>query len=213
MNVGRPRTLKVGPRVKETGIFKEPVAGRTHIRGEAVGDDVQMDRRYHGGPYKAVYAYAAEDLDRWSEELGVLIPPGTFGENLTVQGIDVSGALIGERWRVGTAELEVTEPRVPCSTLATKMRDSFGLKGFVKTFVRARRFGAYLSIAEEGDVAPGDDVRVLFRPDHGVTITDIADLVYAPDLATAVSYLEVFPTDEQKKEWMRFIREISEKET
>ncbi len=208
VNVGRPRPLKIGRTVRETGIFKEPTAERLPVRDESIGDDVQVDRRHHGGRFKAVYAYASEDLTWWTERLGVSIGPGTFGENITTQGIDIAASLIGERWRVGTAEIEVADPRIPCSTLASRMRLEYGVKGFVKRFVSARRFGAYFAIAHEGDVAVGDSIEILHRPAHRVSITDIADLVYAPDLARAESYLDAFPRQEQKDEWMRFIRSV-----
>lgn len=213
MNVARPRPLKIGGRVRETGIFKEPQTGRVPISGETVGDDVQVDRRHHGGRFKAVYAYAEEDYLWWSGELGVQLGPGTFGENITTRGLDVTSVVIGERWRVGSAEIEVADPRIPCSTLASRMRLEHGVKGFVKKFVAARRFGAYFLIAREGEVAAGDTIEVIHRPEHGVTITDIADVVYTHDLALATKYLDAFPRPEQRREWTRFIAEVYEKET
>lgn len=209
VNVGRPRDLKIGGRVRPTGIFKEPQIGRVPVAGETIGDDVQIDRRHHGGRFKAVYAYAAEDLDWWSDELGVPLAPGTFGENLTCSGIAMEQVLIGERWRVGTAEIEATDPRIPCSTLASRMRSEFGVKSFVKRFAQARRFGVYFLIAKEGDVAAGDDIEILHRPDHGVTANAIGDLVYAPDLAKAKSYLRAFTRQEQKDDWMDFITSVA----
>ncbi|MBA2725765.1 MAG: MOSC domain-containing protein [Actinobacteria bacterium] len=211
VNVARPRPLKIGGRVRETGIFKEPQTGRIPIRGETVGDDVQVDRRHHGGRFKAVYAYAEEDYLWWSSQLGVELGPGSFGENITTRGLDVTSVLIGERWRVGRAEIEVSDPRVPCSTLASKMRLEHGVKGFVKKFVAARRFGAYFLITEPGDVAAGDDIEVIHRPEHGVTITDIADLVYAPDRAKAEEYLIAYSRQEQRDDWMGLIQEVEEK--
>jgi MOSC domain-containing protein YiiM len=209
VNVGQPRELKVGSRVRETGIFKEPRPGRIPVAGETVGDDIQVDKRHHGGRFKAVYAYSAEDLAWWSVDLGFRVEPGTFGENITCCGIEMENVLIGEKWRIGTAEIEATDPRVPCSTLAARMRKDFGVKSFVKRFVAARRFGVYFLISKEGDVAAGDSIEILHRPDHGVTANAIADLVYAPDLEKAVSYLTAFPRQEQKDEWMSFIRAVA----
>lgn len=208
VNVGRPRDLKIGGRVRPTGIFKEPQTGRVRVAGETVGTDVQVDRRHHGGRFKAVYAYSTEDLAWWSGELGIPLAPGTFGENLTCSGMDMGDVLIGERWRVGTAEIEATDPRIPCSTLASKMRTEFGVKSFVKRFAHARRFGVYFLISQPGDVAAGDPIEILHRPDHSVTTNAIGDLVYAPDLEKARSYLGAFPRQEQKDDWMSFIQKV-----
>src|SRR5919205_1072755 len=118
VNVGTPREVDTGRRIVRTAIWKHPVEGRVPVRGVNLAGDDQADRSVHGGPDKAVYAYAAEDTEWWERELGRQLGPGTFGENLTVRGLDVTGALIGERWRIGTALLEVTAPRIPCWKLA-----------------------------------------------------------------------------------------------
>ena len=120
VNVGRPRQIAVRRgRPLMSAIGKQPVAGRLRIAGDSVEGDAQADLRVHGGPDKAVYAYAAEDAAWWEAALGRELGPGAFGENLTVEGIDVTGARIGERWRAGTAELEVCQPRLPCAKLAS----------------------------------------------------------------------------------------------
>ena len=155
-----------------TGIFKQPVRGRVSVRGVNVAGDDQADRSVHGGPERAVYAYATEDYDWWAAQRGEALPPGTFGENITTRGIDVSGALVGERWRVGTCVLQVMSPRAPCYKLAMKMNDP----EFVRTFSRALRPGAYLAILQEGDVASGDDVEILSRPAHHLTIAGMAGI-------------------------------------
>src|SRR5688572_1257807 len=103
VNVAQPETIQIGSRTRQTGIFKRPVAGRIPVKGESLEGDVQVDRRFHGGHDKAVYAYASEDYLWWSTELGRELKPGTFGENLTTVGVDVNGSVIGERWRVGTS--------------------------------------------------------------------------------------------------------------
>ena len=166
-------------RERMTGIFKEPVDGPVEISGASIGDDVQMDKRHHGGTYKAVYVYAIEDYEWWERELGHAMGPGTFGDNVTTRGLAVNAALIGERWRLGTALVEVTDPRTPCSTLRSRM----GQPGFVKRFAAAERFGAYCRIVSEGVVSAGDSVAVVSRPDHGVTIVDVARAHYSKDQA------------------------------
>jgi MOSC domain-containing protein YiiM len=166
VNVGGVRTVDVGDRTVETAIWKSPVEGRVPLRGVNVSGDDQADRSVHGGEHKAVYAYAWEDTLWWQEELGHALEPGNFGENLTLSGVDVPEAVVGERWQVGSALLEVSEPRFPCFKLGLRMGDP----RFVKRFAAARRTGTYLRIVEDGDVGSGDPIEVRERPDHGVTI-------------------------------------------
>jgi len=158
--------------IRTTGIWKDPVAGRVAVGVMGVSGDQQADLVNHGGTSKAVYAYAAEDAQWWQGQLGSPIPPGTFGENLTVVGIAINEARIGERWRVGTTVLEVVQPRFPCWKLGLRMDDS----RFPKRFLTAGRAGAYLRVVEEGDVAAGDGVELLSRPGHSLTIGLIAHL-------------------------------------
>ena len=145
------------------------------VRGINVDGDEQADRSVHGGPDKAVYAYAIEETRKWEAELGRELGPGAFGENLTLAGIDVSGALVGERWRVGTTLLEIVQPRLPCFKLGLRMADP----SFVRRFGRASRPGAYLRIVEEGELGAGDAVEVDFEtlPDHGVTLRLVSDAI------------------------------------
>jgi MOSC domain-containing protein YiiM len=166
VNVGSPEWLANSSRVVRSAIGKTPVAGQVAVRGVNVEGDDQADRRVHGGPDQAVYAYAAESYAWWSEHLGRNLVPGTFGENVTVEGIEVEAAVLGTRWRIGTALLEVTAPRIPCFKLASRMGDP----AFPKRFALARRPGAYLRIVEEGLVGAGDAVDVVEVPGHGVTI-------------------------------------------
>src|SRR3954453_22201438 len=123
VNVGRPRTVGTGRRAVSTSIWKSPVEGRVAVRGVNVDGDDQADRSVHGGPDKAGYADASEEIREWEAELGRGLGPAPFGENLTTAGLDVSGALVGERWRVGTAVLEVVQPRLPCFKLGLRMGD------------------------------------------------------------------------------------------
>src|SRR5271167_276423 len=123
VNVGRPRAVDTGQRTVPTAIWKAPVEGRVLVHGVNLDGDDQADRSVHGGPDKAVYAYAIEETQAWEEELGRELEMGAFGENLTTEGIDVSGALLGERWRVGTTLLEIVQPRLPCFKLGIRMGD------------------------------------------------------------------------------------------
>lgn len=166
VNVGAVRTVMMAGRPVRTAIWKSPVEGRVAVRGVNVDGDDQADRTVHGGPDKAVYAYASEDLAWWSERVGRSLEPGTFGENLTTVGIDLTAAVVGERWAVDTAVLEVTQPRIPCFKLGIRMGDP----RFTRWFAASARPGAYLRILAPGDIAAGDPIRVLARPDHGVTV-------------------------------------------
>ncbi len=175
VNVGLPKTVDAGGRTVETAIWKAPVEGRVKVRGDNLDGDRQADLRAHGGPDKAVYAYAIEETRLWEEELGRDLGPGAFGENLTTEGVDVSGAVLGERWRIGTTLLEVVQPRLPCAKLGLKMGDPT----FVRRFGRASRPGAYLKILEEGELGVGDAVEVDLagRPDHGVSVRLVSDAI------------------------------------
>ena len=169
VNVGRPREIVVDGRTVRTSIWKDPVAGRVAVRGVNVAGDDQSDRKVHGGDRKAVYAYAREDLDWWSERLGRPLASGTFGENLTTKSVDVTGARVGERWRVGSALLEVTQPRLPCYKLELRM----DRPGFIDEFIDGGRPGAYLRIVDQGEVGAGDLVRILSRPDGAPSMAEV----------------------------------------
>lgn len=170
VNTGQVRELLLRGKPQPTGIFKEPVPGRVKLANDGVEGDVQADRSVHGGPLKAVYAYASEDYDWWAGELGTPLAPATFGENLTLSGISITNALVGERWAVGSAVLRVTQPREPCWKLGQKMGDP----EFPRRFREAGRAGAYLAIEQEGDVGAGDELKVLHRPSHPVSIGMLA---------------------------------------
>jgi MOSC domain-containing protein YiiM len=159
-----------------TGIDKRPATGPVQVRAPGpktsglgsglVGDHI-FDVEHHGGDDQAVYAYAREDLDLWAGELGRELPGGVFGENLTTSGVDVTGALIGERWRIGEqVVLEVSVPRIPCGTFAHWMAE----QGWIKRFTAAARPGAYLRVVTPGEIRAGDPVVVESRPGHEVTI-------------------------------------------
>jgi MOSC domain-containing protein YiiM len=199
VNVGRPRQISVRRgRPLMSSIGKVPVEGRVRVEGINVAGDEQADRRVHGGPDKAVYAYASEDAAWWAAELDRELPPGMFGENLTTEGIDVSGAVVGERWRVGTVELEVCQPRLPCAKLGVRFGDPL----MVRRFGEAARPGAYLRIATEGELGAGDEIEVVHRPAHGITVRDVFTAILLDDsqLAHAAAAPEL---PASLADWMR----------
>ena len=161
--------MSIGRETVPTGIFKEPVTGGMRAEREGFVGDEQADHSVHGGPFKAIYAYASEDLAWWSRELGRELAAGLFGENLTTEGIDLGAAHVGDRWQVGTVELLVTQPRLPCYKFAARMDDP----RFLRRFAKALRTGLYLSVAVPGTIAVGDVITV--TPDAAApSIQDIA---------------------------------------
>jgi MOSC domain-containing protein YiiM len=168
VNVGQPRQISVRRgRPLMSSIVKEPVDGRVRATGANLEGDRQADLTVHGGADKAVYAYALEDIAWWAQMLGrPEVGPGWFGENLTTEGVDVTHSVVGERWRIGDAEFEVSQPRLPCSKLGIR----FGEPRMVRAFAQASRPGAYLRIIREGSVGAGDEIELLSRPEHGVTV-------------------------------------------
>jgi MOSC domain-containing protein YiiM len=187
----RPNPHKRG--VATTGIEKlqtsEPVLVRAPgpkaggLGGGLVGDSV-CDRDNHGGDTQAVYAYAREDLDHWESVLGRTLPGGVFGENLTTTGLDVNGAVIGERWRIGAElELAVTVPRIPCGTF----RGWIAERGWLRTFTLAAVPGTYLSVVTPGQVRAGDPITIVHRPTHGVTVAQVfRALTLEPELLPSI---------------------------
>ncbi len=169
INVGRPREFDYHGRPARSAIWKVSVTGRVAARGVNLEGDEQADLEAHGGPDKAVYAYAVEDLRWWQNEIGRSIPYGGFGENLTTEGIEVNDALVGERWEIGTAVFEISEPRVPCWRLGVRMNDAL----FPRRFTEAMRPGAYLRIIADGDLTATDEIRIVEKPNHDLTIRDV----------------------------------------
>jgi MOSC domain-containing protein YiiM len=184
VNVGTPVEAPWAGRLGRTAIRKRPASGPVMVSRAGLAGDSVGDSRRHGGPFKAVYAFAAEDLAFWSGELGAPVTPGQFGENLTTIGIDVNEALMGERWGVGTALLELVDVRIPCNVFKAWLGVAgFDSTGWVKRFTAEGRPGPYLRVREDGQVRAGDAITVEHRPSHGVTVSMMfRALTTEPDL-------------------------------
>ena len=166
VNVGTAVDVPWG-QLKHSAIDKRPTAGAVPIHTRGVGGDQIADLKHHGGVDQAVYAFAGEELDWWARELGRELTPGQFGENLTTRDIDVDGARIGDRWRTGTAVLEVASVRIPCSVF----QGFLGEKQWVKRFTQRGRPGAYLRVVEAGELRAGDTIEVIETRDHDLTVS------------------------------------------
>jgi MOSC domain-containing protein YiiM len=196
VNVSRVQTVEHHGRAVETGIFKTPVTGPVAVEGVNLAGDVQADLSVHGGKDKAVYAYALEDYAWWADKLAHPMEPGSFGENLTTAGLDVSKALIGEHWRIGTVLLEVSQPRSPCFKLGIAMNDG----RFPIAFKQADRPGAYLRIIEPGVLSTGDPIKVTDQPATSLSVAEVARISNR-DREEAHRLLEVAALPEPFKEW------------
>ena len=173
VNVALPRQVIWRERTITTGIFKEPVNGRIRLRTLNLDGDRQADLTVHGGAHKAVYAYPLEHYEYWRRELpGMELPCGMFGENFTTEGLLEAETHIGDRFRIGTAELVATQPRLPCYKLGAKFQDD----AMVKRFLRSGRTGFYLGVAREGEVGAGDAIERVGRGEDGLTIPEITRL-------------------------------------
>ena len=162
-------------------------------QGSGVVGDFVGDRRHHGGDRQAVYAFAREELDYWAARLGRDIPAGWFGENVTTTGIDVDACLIGERWHIGSAVLEVSGPRVPCRTFEVRM----GIRGWMAQFAEHARTGAYLAVLQAGSMRYGDVITVTDRPEHGIDTPTVFHALWGDrDAARRVVDAQVLGADE-----------------
>ena len=198
VNVGKAR-VNPWKAVGTTAIDKRPVDGPVAVSapgpkgtgGVGIAGDRVYDVKHHGGPDQAVYAYAREDLDEWAGQLGRELPGGTFGENLTTSGLDVNGALIGERWRIGRdVMLEVAVPRIPCGTFQGWMEEA----GWIKRFTRRALPGAYLRVIEPGNIQAGDPITIEQRPDHYVTVSLVfRALTLEPELLPRLRAADALP--------------------
>jgi MOSC domain-containing protein YiiM len=211
VNVGRPRP-NPWKRLPSTGIDKRPVEGPVSVAAPgpkgtgAVGlaGDRVYDVKHHGGDDQAVYAYAREDLDAWQRETARSFANGSFGENLTTDGIDVNASLIGERWRIGSAVLEVSCPRIPCATFAGWLQEleapsGQSTGGWLKRFTRAALPGPYLRVIEPGEITAGDTITVVARPDHEITVAlSFRALTTEPELLPLLVDLDGFPAGDRE---------------
>jgi MOSC domain-containing protein YiiM len=171
INVGRPKDVGWAG-IGRTAIDKRPLDGMVRAALLGLEGDQVADIENHGGIDQAVYAFSREELDWWAEELGQEIRDGQFAENLTTSGIDVNAAEIGERWQVGTAVFEVADVRIPCNDFKNWQRvNGYEDRAWVKRFAERARPGPYLRVVHEGELRAGDDLRVVHRPGHGVTVT------------------------------------------
>ena len=197
VNVGRRRTIHWRDRAVTTAIWKAPVDGAVALEAEGAGGDVQADRRVHGGIHKAIYAYSVEDYGWWADLTGPL-EPGTFGENLTTEGLDLRSACVGDRWRIGDVVLEVSEPREPCFKLGIRMGDD----EFPGRFLSAERFGTYLRVVEPGWVRAGQTVELTPAAEPRVPVATLVDLTSLDDahLATVAGDERVSPNIRRRAE-------------
>jgi MOSC domain-containing protein YiiM len=171
--VGLPRQVNWKGKPVTTGIFKQPTNGRVMMRSLNLDGDRQADLTVHGGVEKAVYAYSMEHYAYWRQELpDEELPWGAFGENLTIEGLSETSVNIGDRFRIGTAELMVTQPRFPCFKLNLK----FGRDDMVKRFLNSRLSGIYFSVVKEGEVGAGDEIELISRDENNITVADIVEI-------------------------------------
>jgi MOSC domain-containing protein YiiM len=173
LNVGLPRQVRFQDELVTTGIFKEPVRGRVKLRKLNLEGDKQADLTVHGGVDKAVYAYAGEHYSYWRQELpGKLLPWGMFGENFTTEGMFEETVNIGDQFRVGTAKLVATQPRMPCYKLGVR----FGNMDIIKRFLASGLTGVYFKVVKEGELEQGDEIRLIKKNENSLTIKDIVRL-------------------------------------
>lgn len=205
LNVGLPREVTWHGRPVTTGIFKDPITTRIALRTLNLDGDRQADLNVHGGPYKAVYCYPIAHYEYWKQELpGRDLPMGSFGENFTLESPFEDSIHLGDRFSIGTAEVVVTQPRLPCYKLGIKFNDD----EMVKRFFAARRTGYYLAVTREGEVGVGDDMQVISRDPNQVPVSEITRL-YAEkhyndaDVASVQRALQVPALPESWKQWFR----------
>jgi len=176
LSVGLPREVTWHHRLVTTGIFKQPVSGRVALRKLNLDGDRQADLTVHGGEFKAVYCYPSEHYAYWKKELpGRDLPAAAFGENFTTEGLFEDSLYLGDRFRVGTAEVVVTQPRLPCYKLGMRFADD----RMVKRFLASKRSGFYVAVTKEGKVGAGDEIEQLSRDPRAVPVSEIARLYVA----------------------------------
>jgi MOSC domain-containing protein YiiM len=186
-----------------TGIFKEPVAGRVMMRTLNLDGDRQSDLSLHGGPQKAVYVYPSEHYEFWKQELPDMdLPWGVFGENLTTTGLFETEINIGDKFRIGTGEVMVTQPRMPCYKLGIR----FGRADIIKRFLISQRSGFYLSVLKEGEVGAGDEFQLLEKNNSGVRVVDITRL-FSSDKENVDLMRRAIATEALPESWRKYFLE------
>jgi MOSC domain-containing protein YiiM len=202
VNVGRPRLVVSNGQAVSTGIYKSPVEGRVKLRTLNLDGDRQADLTVHGGPDKAVYAYPSEHYGYWRDELpDAELPRGVFGENFTTEGLDESSIHVGDRFRLGSAEVTVTQPRMPCYKLGLR----FGRADIIKRFLLSGRSGVYFSVQREGEVAAGDEFELLARDANHVAIADILRL-YLRDRDDVEALRRAIAVEALPESWREYFR-------
>jgi MOSC domain-containing protein YiiM len=202
LNVGRPRLVMRNDEPVSTGIFKEPVTGRVMLRTLNLDGDRQADLTVHGGPEKAVYVYPSEHYAFWKRELPEMdLPWGMFGENFTTEGINETETHIGDRFRIGSAEVMVTQPRMPCYKLGIR----FGRTDIIKRFLVSERSGFYLSVLKEGEVGVGDEIEPIERSASGVRVVDVTRL-YSSEKENAELMRRAIATEALPESWREYFR-------
>ncbi len=207
LNVSRPRLMMWKGQAVSTGIFKEPVEGSVPLRTLNLDGDRQADLTVHGGVTKAVYAYPVEHYDYWRAELPRMhLPHGMFGENFTTEGLSETALNIGDQFRVGTAQVMVTEPRMPCYKLGIK----FGRSDILKRFLASGRSGFYFSVLQEGEVQAGDKIELIRRDENSVTVADITRL-YVRDRRDLETLRRAMAVEALPESWREHFRQQIEK--
>jgi len=202
LNVGLPRLVLRNGEPVSTCIFKEPVAGRVLLRTLNLAGDRQADLSVHGGPQKAVYVYPSEHYEFWKRELPDMeLPWGVFGENLTTTGLFETEVNIGDKFRIGTAEVMVTQPRMPCYKLGIR----FGRADIIKRFLVSERSGFYLSVLKEGEVGAGDEFELLEKNGIGVRVVDVTRL-YSSDRENVALLRRALATEGLPESWKEYFR-------
>ena len=202
INVGRPRLVMRNGEPVSTGIFKEPVAGRVMLRTLNLDGDRQADLTVHGGPEKAVYVYPSEHYAFWKRELPDMeLPWGVFGENFTTEGMFETEINIGDRFRIGTAEVMVTQPRMPCYKLGIR----FGRTDIIKRFLVSERTGFYLSVLKEGEVGVDDELQLFDKNASGVRVVDVTRL-YSSDKHNVELLRRAIATEALPENWRDYFR-------
>ena len=209
LNVGRPRLISYNGEPVSTGIFKEPIASRVTMRTLNLDGDRQADLSIHGGPSKAVYVYPAEHYDLWKGEFPEMdLPWGLFGENLTTTGLLETEINIGDKFRVGPAEVMVTQPRMPCYKLGLK----FGRADIIKRFLQSERTGFYLAVLQEGEVGAGDELELVERNTHDVRVSDVTRL-YTRDKHNATLLRRAIAVAALPQSWRDYFQDRLDKLT